>query len=168
MNVLLGGIISARLGLWLTDLSVTQIIQEGVQEEYRGTIGELKFLLVIYTDSSSNVSNRYPRWCPGQLELSDGLRQVRLGYHPPRRQDIWLARHRLIRLLHSGDGVLLILRMPVRSLRRCKKTRNESHLILRHWNAAPTDGRDKDEKEKEESTLDQSKLSEVYSNSDRT
>ncbi len=36
---LLVAIVAARFGLWLTDLSITQILQEGVEEEYRGTVG---------------------------------------------------------------------------------------------------------------------------------
>jgi hypothetical protein len=36
---LLVSIVAARFGLWLTDLSITQIMQEGVEEQYRGTVG---------------------------------------------------------------------------------------------------------------------------------
>lgn len=56
--LLLFGLITARYGLWVADISVTQIIQEGVQEQIRGTIGGvqtginstmdmIKFVLVI-------------------------------------------------------------------------------------------------------------------------
>ena len=44
---MLGGIIVARFGLWLTDLSVTQIIQEGVQEDIRGAIGTALFEILV-------------------------------------------------------------------------------------------------------------------------
>ena len=37
--VLLAGIISARFGLWISDLSITQIMQENVEESKRGVIG---------------------------------------------------------------------------------------------------------------------------------
>merc|ERR1712088_383012 len=57
--VLLTGIILARFGLWLADLSINQIQQEQVEEEHRGVIGGVqsalqqlfdmtKFLLVIF------------------------------------------------------------------------------------------------------------------------
>ena len=39
VSVMLAGIIAARFGLWLSDLSVTQIIQENVEERKRGAIG---------------------------------------------------------------------------------------------------------------------------------
>ena len=39
VSVLLTGIILARFGLWITDLSITQIVQENVQENKRGIIG---------------------------------------------------------------------------------------------------------------------------------
>lgn len=39
VGVLLAGIIAARFGLWLADLSITQILQENVDEEERGVIG---------------------------------------------------------------------------------------------------------------------------------
>ena len=56
--VLMTGIIAARFGLWVSDLTVTQILQERVSEEHRGTIGgvqnglnsamnTIKFFLVI-------------------------------------------------------------------------------------------------------------------------
>jgi len=56
--VLLTGIILARFGLWISDLSITQILQENVEERKRGVIGGvqnslnqgfnlLKFILVI-------------------------------------------------------------------------------------------------------------------------
>merc|ERR1719429_289611 len=58
VSILLVGLISARFGLWVTDLSITQIIQERVEEEKRGIIGgvqngmnalmdSIKFALVI-------------------------------------------------------------------------------------------------------------------------
>ena len=37
--VMLAGIIAARFGLWIADLSVTQIIQENVEESKRGVFG---------------------------------------------------------------------------------------------------------------------------------
>ena len=39
VSVLLTGIILARFGLWISDLSITQIIQENVQENKRGIVG---------------------------------------------------------------------------------------------------------------------------------
>merc|ERR1711962_375923 len=39
VSVLLTGIICARFGLWVADLSVTQILQENVEEDKRGVIG---------------------------------------------------------------------------------------------------------------------------------
>ena len=59
VSVLLAGIICARFGLWLADLSVTQILQENVEEEKRGVIGGVqtslcstldlvKFVLVLF------------------------------------------------------------------------------------------------------------------------
>ena len=58
VGLLLAGIISARFGLWLSDLSISQTLQENVQEEHRGVIGgvqsslnsimnTIKFILVI-------------------------------------------------------------------------------------------------------------------------
>ena len=58
VSMLLTGIIASRFGLWLADLTVTQILQERVSEEHRGTIGgvqnglnnamnTIKFCLVI-------------------------------------------------------------------------------------------------------------------------
>lgn len=58
VGVLLAGIISARFGLWISDLSITQVLQERVKEEHRGVIGgvqnglnqvmnTIKFVLVI-------------------------------------------------------------------------------------------------------------------------
>ncbi len=56
--VLMSGLITARFGLWVSDLTITQILQERVQEEHRGVIGGvqnslnssmdmIKFILVI-------------------------------------------------------------------------------------------------------------------------
>lgn len=39
VGVMLAGIIVARFGLWIADLSITQILQENVQTEIRGVIG---------------------------------------------------------------------------------------------------------------------------------
>ena len=39
ISALLVSIISYRMPLWLSDLSCTQILQENVEEEHRGTIG---------------------------------------------------------------------------------------------------------------------------------
>jgi hypothetical protein len=39
ITTLLVGMIAARFGLWISDLSITQILQEGVEEQYRGTVG---------------------------------------------------------------------------------------------------------------------------------
>ena len=36
--VLMSGIIAARFGLWITDLTINQILQERVEEERRGNI----------------------------------------------------------------------------------------------------------------------------------
>lgn len=59
VSVLLAGIILARLGLWIADLSISQIQQEQVEEESRGLVGGVqaglqsafnmaKFLLVLF------------------------------------------------------------------------------------------------------------------------
>ena len=56
--VLMAGLITARFGLWISDLTITQVLQEKVPEEHRGTIGgvqnglnsamdTIKFILVI-------------------------------------------------------------------------------------------------------------------------
>ena len=56
--LLISGIITGKFGLWLCDLTITQILQENVPEEHRGTIGgvqnglnsamdTIKFILVI-------------------------------------------------------------------------------------------------------------------------
>jgi len=45
VSVMLVGIILARFGLWLTDLSVTQILQENVEKEQRGVIGGVQTAL---------------------------------------------------------------------------------------------------------------------------
>merc|ERR1711963_793411 len=56
--VLMTGMITARFGLWITDLTINQTLQENVPEEHRGTIGgvqnglnsamdTIKFILVI-------------------------------------------------------------------------------------------------------------------------
>ena len=56
--VLMSGLITARFGLWISDLTITQILQEKVPEEHRGTIcgvqngsysalDTIKFILVI-------------------------------------------------------------------------------------------------------------------------
>ena len=58
VSVLLAGIIAGRFGLWLTDISICQVLQEKVQEEHRGIIGgvqdgmnsamdTIKYILVI-------------------------------------------------------------------------------------------------------------------------
>ena len=58
IGVLLAGIITGRFGLWLSDVTITQVLQEKVQEEHRGIIGgvqdgmnssmdTIKYLLVI-------------------------------------------------------------------------------------------------------------------------
>ena len=39
IGVLLAGIITSRFGLWLSDVTITQVLQEKVQEEHRGIIG---------------------------------------------------------------------------------------------------------------------------------
>ncbi len=36
---LLAGMVVGRFGLWVADITITQITQESVLEEYRGTIG---------------------------------------------------------------------------------------------------------------------------------
>ena len=54
----MAGLITARFGLWISDLTITQVLQEKVPEEHRGTIGgvqnglnsamdTIKFILVI-------------------------------------------------------------------------------------------------------------------------
>ena len=58
VTVFLVGLIAGRFGLWLSDLTITQILQENVKEEHRGVIGgvqdslnsamnTIKFVLVI-------------------------------------------------------------------------------------------------------------------------
>jgi len=58
VGLLMAGIISGRFGLWVSDLTITQLLQENVQEEHRGVIGgvqnainsamdTIKFVLVI-------------------------------------------------------------------------------------------------------------------------
>jgi len=42
VSVLLSGIILARFGLWISDLSITQIVQENVEETKRGVIGGIQ------------------------------------------------------------------------------------------------------------------------------
>ena len=37
--MLMSGIIAGKFGLWVCDLTITQILQEKVPEEHRGTIG---------------------------------------------------------------------------------------------------------------------------------
>ena len=39
VGVLLASIISGRFGLWLSDITITQVLQEKVLEEHRGVIG---------------------------------------------------------------------------------------------------------------------------------
>merc|ERR1719220_2067517 len=59
VGVLLAGIIMAKFGLWISDITVTQILQEKVIEEHRGIIGgvqnsmnsvmdTIKFVAVIF------------------------------------------------------------------------------------------------------------------------
>lgn len=54
----MAGMVAARFGLWISDLTITQVLQEKVPEEHRGTIGgvqnginsamdTIKFILVI-------------------------------------------------------------------------------------------------------------------------
>ena len=52
VSVLLTGIILARFGLWISDLSITQIVQENVQENKRGLVGGVQNSL-----NSRSVSN---------------------------------------------------------------------------------------------------------------
>jgi len=58
VSVFLSGIILARFGLWISDLTVTQTLQERVEEEHRGVINgvqesansimnTLKFALIV-------------------------------------------------------------------------------------------------------------------------
>ena len=58
VTVFLVGLIAGRFGLWVSDLTITQILQENVKEEHRGVIGgvqdslnsamnTIKFVLVI-------------------------------------------------------------------------------------------------------------------------
>ena len=39
VGLLLASIISGRFGVWLTDITICQVLQEKVQEEHRGIIG---------------------------------------------------------------------------------------------------------------------------------
>ena len=50
VSVLLTGIILARFGLWISDLSVTQIVQENVEENKRGVIGGIQNSLNSFLD----------------------------------------------------------------------------------------------------------------------
>ena len=58
ITILLSGILLAKFGLWISDLTITQVIQEEVEEEHRGVINgvqnslnslmdTMKFTLVI-------------------------------------------------------------------------------------------------------------------------
>lgn len=82
---LLVGIIAARFGLWLSDLSVTQILQENVEESFRGTIGGvqgglnstmdlIKFTLVIIWPNSETfgwlILASYAFICLGMLSYT--------------------------------------------------------------------------------------------------
>ena len=55
VSVLLSGIIAARTGLWLADLSINQILQENVEEKKRGTVGGVQ--------SSLNSSFNLLKFC---------------------------------------------------------------------------------------------------------
>jgi len=63
--VLLAGVVVSRFGLWLTDVAVTQIQQEEVEEEIRGAIGGvqgslnscldlLKYVLVLFLPEAAD------------------------------------------------------------------------------------------------------------------
>merc|ERR1719461_2718879 len=45
VGLLIGGIVAARFGLWLTDLAITQISQEKVEARNRGKIGGVQSAL---------------------------------------------------------------------------------------------------------------------------
>ena len=50
VSVMLAGIIVARFGLWIADLSISQIFQENVEEEKRGVIGGVQTSLNSFFD----------------------------------------------------------------------------------------------------------------------
>ncbi len=50
ITALLTGLVLARYGLWVADISVTQITQESVDEEHRGTIGGVQSGLNYFMD----------------------------------------------------------------------------------------------------------------------
>ena len=43
VSLFLGGVIAARFGLWMADLSITQVLQERVEEEHRGILNGVQF-----------------------------------------------------------------------------------------------------------------------------
>ena len=50
VSVMLAGIIVARFGLWIADLSISQIFQENIEEEKRGVIGGVQTSLNSFFD----------------------------------------------------------------------------------------------------------------------
>ncbi len=52
VGVFLAGVIAARFGLWITDLTITQILQEHVEEEHRGIVNGVQVHKVKELDRS--------------------------------------------------------------------------------------------------------------------
>ena len=55
--VLMSGIIAARFGLWITDLTINQILQERVEEERRGDIFLMRHIETEVNFSVAGVIN---------------------------------------------------------------------------------------------------------------
>ena len=55
--VLMSGIIAARFGLWITDLTINQILQERVEEERRGDIFLFNHIRMEFNFSVAGVIN---------------------------------------------------------------------------------------------------------------
>ena len=98
VSILMAGIISARFGLWISDLTVTQILQENVQEEHRGVIGgvqnalnsamdTIKFVLVIILPEAATfgwlIIASYASICVGALFYASYAIK-----HPSKKQEL--------------------------------------------------------------------------------
>ena len=92
VTVLLTGIIVSRFGLWVSDLTITQLLQENVKEEHRGVIGgvqnglnevmnTIKFLLVICLPETATfgylVIASYSAICLGGISYTSFVFQSR-------------------------------------------------------------------------------------------
>ncbi len=47
VGLFLAGVIAARFGLWISDLTITQVLQERVEEEHRGLLNGVQVHFVI-------------------------------------------------------------------------------------------------------------------------